>query len=114
MLSLYTLSTGHTLAIFDAEQDLTSVYQLQDDDRALVYVALEGTDDKYLHPENFLVENYETDMDSHFLYNGLVLDDERTEYLIEKAEKFIKTGKQLFIEEYEFTSAEPFYDYTKE
>ena len=52
-------------------------------------------------------------MESHFLYNDLLFESDRELYIIERAKEFIETGKQLFIEEYEFKATEPFYDYTK-
>lgn len=114
-MNINTLPSGHTLVIFNEDDDLTEVYKLQDtlEKNSLIYVALDGTDDKYLHPDRFLVENYETDMESHFLYNDLILEDEREDYIYERAIMFVETGKQMFIEEYQFTRAEPFYDYSK-
>ena len=112
MLTTTTLK-GHLLVVFDKDQDLSSIHALQDENRALVYIALDGTDDKYLHPEKFVVENYETSMESHFLYHGKILPEDRDAYCEQLATKFIETGKQIFIEDYEFTQAEPFYDYTK-
>jgi len=111
----FQLDDDHTLVIFDGYEDLTEVHQLQDKSQksSLIFVALEGTNDKYLHSDKFLVENYETSMRSHFLYNGLLTEDERYRYLIEKSREFIETGEQLFIETYEFTATEPFYDYSK-
>jgi hypothetical protein len=114
-MNINTLPSGHTLVIFDSDDDLTEVYKLQDtlEKNSLIYVALDGTDDKYLHPDRFLVENYETDMESHLLYNDLILENEVEEYLISRACQFAETGKQMYIEEYQFTRAEPFYDYSK-
>lgn len=114
-MNINTLPSGHTLVIFNEDDDLTEVYRLQDtlEKNSLIYVALDGTDDKYLHPDRFLVENYETDMESHFLYNDLILEDEVEDYIYERAIMFVETGKQMFIEEYQFTRAEPFYDYSK-
>ena len=114
-MNINTLPSGHTLVIFKEDDDLTEVYKLQDtlEKNSLIYVALDGTDDKYLHPDRFLVENYETDMESHFLYNDLILEDEVEDYIYERAIMFVETGKQMFIEEYQFTRAEPFYDYSK-
>lgn len=110
------LDYGYSLIIFNGdEEDKSHLYELQDNipKDKLIYVALNGTDDKYLHPDRFMVENYQTSMESHFLYHGKILPKEREEYIIEKALQFRETGKQMFIEEYEFTSAEPFYDYSK-
>lgn len=109
------LDDNHHLVIFEGYEDLTEVYQLQDNSEksSLIFVALEGTNDKYLRSDRFLVENYETSMRSHFLYNGLLTDGERERYLIDKSLEFIDTGEQMFIETYEFTADEPFYDYSK-
>lgn len=109
------LDDNHTLVIFEGYEDLSEVHELQDNSQesSLIFVALEGTNDKYLHSDRFLVENYETPMRSHFLYNGLFTEGDRVVYLINKAHEFIETGEQMFIETYEFTSDEPFYDYSK-
>lgn len=109
------LDNDHTLVIFQGHEDLSEVHKLQDESKesSLIFVALEGTNDKYLHPDRFLVENYETSMRSHFLYNGLLTDGERERYLINKGREFIESGEQMFIETYEFTADEPFYDYSK-
>lgn len=109
------LDDNHYLVVFDGYEDLTEVHQLQDNSKesSLIFVALEGTNDKYLRSDRFLVENYETSMRSHFLYNGLLTEGERKRYLIDKSLEFIDTGEQMFIETYEFTADEPFYDYSK-
>lgn len=109
------LDDNHVLVIFQGYEDLTEVHKLQDESKesSLIFVALEGTNDKYLRSDRFLVENYETSMRSHFLYNGLFTDGERESYLINKAREFVESGEQLFIETYEFTADEPFYDYSK-
>lgn len=114
-MNINTLPTGHTLVIFSADDDLQEVYKLQDsiEKNSLIYVALDGTDDKYLHPDRFLVENYDTPMESHFLYNDLILEEEVEDYLFERAVMFVETGRQMFIEEYQFSTSEPFYDYSK-
>ena len=109
------IDDDHTLVIFDGYEDLTEVHELQDNSSpsSLIFVALEGTNDKYLHSDRFLVENYETSMRSHFLYNGVLTEDDRYRYLKEKSQEFIETGEQMFIETYEFAATEPFYDYSK-
>lgn len=114
-MKIIQLDDDHTLVIFQGCEDLSEVHELQDNskDSSLIFVALEGTTDKYLHPDRFLVENCCTSMRSHFLYNGLLTDGERERYLIDKSLEFIESGEQMFIETYEFTSDEPFYDYSK-
>lgn len=109
------LDDDHVLVIFQGYEDLNEVHQLQDilKGSSLIFVALEGTNDKYLRPDRFLVENYETSMRSHFLYNGLLTEGDRERYLIDKSLEFIESGEQMFIETYEFTADEPFYDYIK-
>lgn len=109
------LDDEHILVIFQGYEDLTEVHELQEKSKenSLIFVALEGTNDKYLRPDRFLVENYETSMRSHFLYNGLLTDGDKERYLIDKGLEFIESGEQIFIETYEFTSDEPFYDYDR-
>lgn len=97
------------------EDDLSWLYEIQDDTpkEKLIYVALRGTTDKYLYSDRFLVENYHVDMANHFLYNGKFTDQEEKDYIVEKALEFSRSGRRLFIEDYEFTQPLDFYDYTK-
>jgi len=120
-MSIQTIETtetefGYTVVIFDGdEDDLSWVHKLQDENprHKLIYVALRGTHDKYLYPDRFLVENYHVDMKSHFLYNDLFTQEDIHEYLTQKCLEFARSGRRLFIEEYEFTAGQDFYDYTK-
>jgi hypothetical protein len=114
-MSTQNLDYGYILVVFDGDEDLSWVHKIQDkhEKDKLIYVARKGTTDKYLYPDRFVVENYEASMSSHFLWNGKILPEEEDEYILELALKFRDTGKQIYIEEYEFNSSEPFYDYSK-
>lgn len=112
----YLNDFGISLVLFNGDEaDLSWLYEMQDNtpQEKLIYVATRGTNDKYLYPDRFLVENYHVDMESHFLYNDLFTDQERKDYIIEKAIEMSRLGKRLFIEEYEFTRSFDFYDYSK-
>jgi|DEB0MinimDraft_3_1074331.scaffolds.fasta_scaffold00590_3 hypothetical protein len=109
------LDFGNKLVIFDGDEDLSWVYEIQEnsDRNKLVYVARRGTKDRYLYPDRFLVENYDVDMEAHFMYNDKFNEEDRTEYLIEKALAFVNEGRRLFIEDYAFSRPLEFFDYTK-
>jgi hypothetical protein len=116
MSNVTALDYGYNVVIFNGdEDDLSWVYEIQDNNQRekLIYVALRGTTDKYLYPDRFLVENYHVDMKSHFLYNDLFTEEDEREYITQKCLEFARTGKRLFIEQYEFTEGQDFYDYTK-
>lgn len=114
-MDIKILEGDYHLICFNKNDNLSDIYTIQEKTPRdkLIFVALDGTDDYTLHSDRFLVENYETSMESHFLYNDLLFESDRELYIIERAKEFIETGKQLFIEEYEFKATEPFYDYTK-
>ena len=79
----------------------------------LVLVPLEGTENESLPKERILIKNHKSSFLNHMMWEGLLDEDEQIEYIIECAEKFMKTGKQMLIEDYSFQTDEPFYDYSK-
>ena len=82
------------------------------DKNSIIYVPLEGNDDKYLHPDRFIVKNRTASLNNHFLWEELLLEEEQDERMWAMVDKFIDEGKQYIIEDYEFTKDEPFYEYS--
>lgn len=78
----------------------------------LVLVPLEGTEDKTLPLDRIIITNPESSFLNHMMWEGLLDEEEQVEYIIQCAEKFMKTGKQMIIEDYSFQADEPFYDYS--
>lgn len=110
---------GFVVSVFQGDEDLSDLHTFQDnlglagsEKNKIIYVALEGTDDKYLHPDRFLVRNYTASLINHFLWDGLYTKDEHEKRMWEMIDTFIDTGKQYIIENYEFSEDEPFYDYS--
>jgi hypothetical protein len=105
---------GHTVVVFDDTTDLSHIHEIQNniEKNNLIYVALEGTEDKYLHPDRFLVKNYDASLMNHFLWEGLFTKNEHEKEMYRMIDKFIETGNQFLIEKYDFVSDEPFYDYS--
>ena len=110
---------GVSVSVFQGDEDLSDLHILQDnlglvglEKNKIIYVSLEGTDDKYLHPDRFLVKNYSASLTNHFMWEGLLTQEEQDERLYQMIDTFIDTGKQYIIEDYEFVEDEPFYDYS--
>jgi len=106
---------GHIVCIFDGDEDLTWVHQTQDqtEKNKLIFVALEGTDDKYLHPDRFIIKNKEASLTNHFMWEGLLSLGEHDIRMWSMIDNFIATHyKQHIIENYKFVDDEPFYDYS--
>lgn len=110
---------GYSLAIFDSDTcDKSQLYELQQrhiDDNSLdkiVFVALEGSTDPKLDSSRFLVENREASWTNHMMWNAHLTEEEQNNYTYDSVREFIKTGKQMYIENYEFVEDEPFYDYS--
>jgi cytochrome oxidase Cu insertion factor (SCO1/SenC/PrrC family) len=110
---------GVTVSVFQGDEDLSTIHQLQDkfglaglEKNKLLFVSLEGTDDKYLHPDRFIVKNYTASLTNHFMWEGLLTQEEQNERLYHMIDTFIDTGKQYIIEDYKFVEDEPFYDYS--
>lgn len=110
---------GFSVSVFEGDEDLSDLHQLQDNSglaglekNKLIYVSLEGTNDKYLHPDRFLVKNYTASLTNHFMWEGLLTQEEQNERLYHMIDAFIDTGRQIIIEDYRFVEDEPFYDYS--
>jgi hypothetical protein len=105
---------GYTVVVFDENDDLSRIHEIQDntEKNLLIYVSIEGTDDKYLHPDRFIVRNYDASLMNHFLWEGLFSQEEHDREMYKIIDNFIETGNQITIEKYEFVSDEPFYDYS--
>lgn len=105
---------GFVVCVFQGDEDLTPLHELQDstENKKLIYVALEGTEDKYLHPDRFLVRNYNASLVNHFMWEGLFTQEEQDRRMWEMINTFMDTNKQYIIENYEFSEDEPFYDYS--
>lgn len=105
---------GYTVVVFDENADLSRIHEIQNNTgkNNLIYVSLEGTDDKYLHPDRFLVKNYNASLINHFMWEGLFMQDEQDKRMWEMIDMFIGTNKQSIIENYKFSEDEPFYDYS--
>ena len=113
-MNITPLPSGHYVVIFNNdESDQVINFQKENEKDKLVYVCRDGTSNKYLYPDRFVVENYHTSMLSHLLYENKILEDQQEEHMLKMAQTFIETGRQVFIEEYEFSEADPFYDYSK-
>ena len=80
--------------------------------KELVLVPLEGTGDKTLPLDRIITTKPESSFLNHMMWEGLLDEEEQVEYIIQCAEKFMKTGKQMIIEDYSFQADEPFYDYS--
>ena len=109
---------GFLVCVF-SDEDLSELHALQDSiglagfqKNKIIYVPLEGTEDKYLHPDRFLVKNYTASLVNHFLWDGLFLQEEQNKRMWEMIDTFIDTDKPFIIENYEFVKDEPFYDYS--
>jgi hypothetical protein len=105
---------GFTVVVFDETADLSRIHEIQNNTEKnnLIYVALEGTDDKYLHPDRFIVKNHDASLMNHFLWEGLFSQEEQTQEMYRMIDNFIETGNPYLIEKYEFVADEPFYDYS--
>jgi len=78
----------------------------------IIFVPLDGSDDKYLYPDRFIIQNREASLINHFLWEELLTDEEQDARLWTMVGEFVDKGKQYIIEDYEFTQDEPFYDYS--
>jgi len=110
---------GLLVFVIHDEEDIPEVIETQDsvglaglEKNKILYVCMEGTDDKYLHPERFLIKNHDASLVNHFMWEGLFTQDQQDERMWEMINQFIDTGKQFVIENYKFTKDEPFYDYS--
>lgn len=104
----------HIVCIFDGDEDLSWVHEIQNstEKNKIIYVSLEGTDDKYLHPDRFIVKNYSASLTNHFMWDGILTSEEHDRRMFEMVDEYIDKGKQFTIENYEFVEDEPFYDYS--
>jgi len=85
----------------------------QYNEEELIYVPLVGVQSNALDASRFLVKNPESSFKNHMMWEGLLDDSEQTDYIFRCARRFHETGEQMLIEDYEFQSDEPFYDYSK-
>lgn len=103
----------HKIVIFsevtESLKDITKRYEKEQ----LIFVALEGVEDKYILPERSLVSNFKNSFLNHMMWEGLLDESQQLEYIISCCDKFIETGKQMIIEDYDFQEDEPFYDYSR-
>lgn len=95
----------------DVDAILSSLYTSTDTLQDHVFVALEGSTDKRLPSDQFLIKNRDASLMNHFLWENLLTDNERDDKLLEMLTHYIKTGKQFTIENYQFVEDEPFYEY---
>lgn len=107
------------LIVFDSDNcDKQELYNIQhhhitnDTLNQLVFVAFEGSDDSLLDSSRFLVENRQCSWINHMMWNGLLSKEDQDKYTDEQARRFVETGVQMYIENYEFVEDEPFYDYS--
>lgn len=110
---------GFVVCVFQGDEDLSEIHDLQDNislatgqNNKIIYVPLEGTDDKYLHPNRFLIKNYDASLVNHFMWDNLFTQEEQDRRMWEMIDTFIDNNKQVLIENYEFVEDEPFYDYS--
>ena len=109
---------GRVVAFFDGDEDLTWVEDLETSTALnggldkLIYVCWEGTDNPNLNPNNFLVKNYNASLVNSLMWDGHFTEEEQEKRVWEIVDRFIDTGKQYLVEEYEFSEDEPFYDYS--
>lgn len=111
-----TFEFGGKLVIIFYEEDLDKVKSIQENSGRdeLVYINMDPVRvDTYLFSDRFLVENYEASFTNHLLWKGLFDSEEQHEYITECVATFIENGTQLYIEDYVFTEAEAFYDYSR-
>ena len=83
------------------------------DENSIVLVNIEGVNDTDLPKNIFLLENPESSLRNHILWQGIFEDVESNEYIMNKVKDFILNGNQLLVENYDFEESEPFYDYSK-
>jgi len=93
--------------------DIQNTYDREGITGRLIYVALDGCDDKYLHPDRFLTENYHQSLTNHMMWEGLLDYGEQMDYMVKQIREFQRTGKQLLIEEIDFNDELPIYDYSQ-
>lgn len=105
---------AYVLVIFNKDVNMSWAHEIQDDCQKdhLIYVSLDGTEDRYLHPDRFLIKNYEASLTNHFMWEGLFTVEEQEKRMFEMIDTYIDTGKQYTIENYDFVKDEPFYDYS--
>lgn len=112
--------SGHIVCTFDGDENLQEIYDLQDSmcevghedciDQ-LVYISLDGTEDTYLNPKRYAVTNPKASLINHCMWNQIFDEKEQAEEIEKIVQRFIETGDQIIIEDYEFVEDEPFYDY---
>jgi hypothetical protein len=104
----------HVVCIWYGDQTPEWVQKLSKETpkNKIIFVPLDGSDDKYLYPERFIIQNREASLINHFLWEELLTDEEQDARLWTMVGEFVDKGKQYIIEDYEFTQDEPFYDYS--
>jgi len=104
----------YSIVVFGLEvtdNELSVMIKDRNEDK-LIYVALEGTSTEVLSPNRFLVKNRDSSFDNHMMWEGMLSDEDKQEYIIRCAQRFYETGKQMVIEDYDFKDEEVFYDYS--
>ena len=104
----------HVVCVWDDDQTPEWVQKLSETVKknSIIFVPLEGSDDKYLHPDRFIIQNKEASLNNHFLWEELLTQEDREARMWTMIDEFIDKGKQYIIEDYEFSQDEPFYEYS--
>ena len=112
---------GILVAVFNGNEDLTWLREIQEsyclanNDSKLLYVPIDGCDrvDEFsLDISKFIMKNPNASLINHFLWDGYYTKDDQKKRLWEIIDRYIDTGKQILLEEYDFSEEEPFYDYS--
>ena len=79
----------------------------------IIFVAMKGYEGDDLPIDRFLVKNHTAPFDNHLLWEGLLDSKEQEDYILDRCQRFWTTGTAMLIEDYEYQTDEPFYDYSK-
>lgn len=110
----YCTYMDHVVCIWYGDQTPEWVQKLSKETpkNKIIFVPLDGSDDKYLYPERFIIQNREASLINHFLWEELLTDEAQDARLWTMVGEFVDKGKQYIIEDYEFSQDEPFYEYS--
>ena len=103
----------YKIVILETNDDsLGDLLETNDMDK-LIFVAMQGYHADTLPIERFLVKNRTAPFKNHLMWEGFFDPKEQDAYIVNRCNLFWESGKGMLIEEYEYQSDEPFYDYSK-
>ena len=112
---------GFSVCVFHGQdqddlQDVLDVYTAWSaagaDRSKLIFVPLEGYAGDELPTDNFIIKNKSASLVNHFMWKEVWDQDGQDKEMIRLVDKFIDTGEQAVIENYQYVPDEPFYDYS--